>query len=350
MSETENTPLAGGSEATALSMEAAVAQLDALEQQPLAGGAEEQPNSEPVQEQPPAQAEGGEGTGENEEVQPEALAGAVGENAPEELPVEFEKLHGNTKVILRDGTTLRVGELKQRIEELQGLDRHKQEFEGERSQFQQQTAQFAHQARLFSEIAPKAIAALQAQVPPAPQAPAYDPADPLKYLEQKAEYDAKVAERNEKIGQIQQITALQQHQQQEAVRAQQQGYEQYLRSAIEQVKAEFPETREPASAQKFAQEILEYGRLNDFTEQELSGLSDPRLIRIVRKAMKYDAEKANPPKPVARVAPNPAPVARPGPRGTSADRAAAGREELRARVNKPGGLSMQDAASLLNSL
>ena len=349
MSDTPDTSPAGGSESepVSLSMDAAVEMLERSEREPEPS----QPSGNPEPDHSPettAEAEGDEGQ-EADEGAPELPEGGDGQNAPEDNDtVEFEKLHGNTKVVLRDGTVWTAGQLKARIDDLQRLDAEKQTFTSEREQFHQYASQIAQQAQQFEQIAPQAIAAITAQLPVIPEWPdlALRQTDPFAYQEQLDDRYRAIEDYNAKAAQIQQIEQQREHltqQQQHQISTRKQ---EYLADQQNKLLAAVPELRDPAKRQAFATEYLETARSYGFSDDETNKSYDHRIVLMAKDAAAYRKLMANKPKPAPVRTQAAPPVAQPGRRVSGQEAQQVRREELSSRVNKPGGLSMSEAVAL----
>jgi len=357
MSDEQNITPAGGDAGASvpenLSMSAAADLLDKISSKP-----EERPqpdNKSETSENPAAMAD----TGETEQVEdktqaePGAPEGDPAENQGEvDQSVEFEKLHGNTKVRLRDGTEWTVGELKRRIDDLRGLDQGKEEFARQQQAFQQLASQTAQQAQQFQQIAPHAIAALQSSLPQIPAEPTYDPNDPLRYIEEKAAWDRTVSDYNAKVNQIRQIQHQQQVVDHQRHQEQQKNLQQYISDQRTKLFDAMPDLRDEAKRNEFYGDFLKFGKQTyGFTDEELNRTYDHRLMSVMKDAIAFRKLQANPPKP--NTAPKQkagVPVATPGRRVSGQEAQQVKREELVSRVHKPGGLSMNEGARLLEAL
>ena len=290
-----------------------------------------------------------EGEPENQDEPPQGEQ----ETPPEDPePLDFDRLNGNTKLRLRDGREVTVGTLKKQWAEFQELSAKQQDFEAKQQQFQQFAAQSAQQAQFFEQMAPRAIAALQAQLPEVPPMP---PAELLKtdfyeYQVQKDAHDRGLAARFAKEQEIQQLEQAHQYQVQQREQENWQRTEAYLAQQRERLLEEMPDLRDPVKAKAFAAEFVEHGKHYGFTEQELSGVNDSRLMPLVRDAIAYRKLMAAKPKPAPKQQTATAPVAAPGRRVSAPEARSERKEELLQRANKPGGMSLREAASLMSQI
>lgn len=355
MSEITNAAPAGESEGASasepLSLTAAASMLETSEREEQQ---EETTQTETDTSNTPAEP-GNDDEGDGNDDQTEEPAGDEGEGGEEtsqdDGTVEFDRLHGNTKVRLRDGTEWTVGELKRRIDDLRGLDDTRQKFTQEREQFTQWASQQAQQAQYIEQIAPQAIAAIQAQLPEIPPMPdlALRSQDPFAYqnavddrLRAIEDYNGKVAQMEE----IQRAADMQTHQRQQEIQAQQAAFLQKQRVKLFEL---MPDLRDDTKRAEFAADVAKYAtELYGFKPQEINQAYDYRLMLMARDAIAYRKLKANPPKPSQPKPQAAVPVAKPGRRPTAPEVQATRSNELTARIRKPGGLSMTEAASLLD--
>jgi len=276
------------------------------------------------------------------------------DNQPEdEDTVELGKLHGNTKVRLRDGTVWTAAEVKRRIDDLRGLDDRRQEFTQERESFQQMAAQAAQQAQYFEQIAPMAIAALQSQLPQIPEMPdrSLRDTDPFTYSAMVDDRNRAIEDYQARAAEIQAIEQGQQLRHQEQTQAQQRATSAFLEQQREQLFAKMPEFKDDAKRAAFQSDLVKFGtETYGFQPQEINGAYDHRLMMVMRDAIAYRKLQAAKPKPTNAVQPqHQAPrVSQPGPRVSSGEAEARKTQNLQAQINKPGGLSLREAAALLD--
>jgi hypothetical protein len=288
---------------------------------------------------------------ESDEPEGEADEGEEPEQGePEPEGYDWDKVPGNAKFRTRDGKVITAAELKQNFDKLQQLSQAEQRLSQEYAQFQQQQSQLAQQARQFEQLAPQAIAAIQQSLPQIPERPnpALANTDPIRYVEERAQYDAAVHEYQSKVAQIQQIQRVGQEQQQRLAHEQQHKVSQYVEGQRQQLLEALPVLRDEGKRKEFYGEFLSFGKKLGFSEQELNGVFDARLMVAMSKAMAHDKlmSKGKPtPSPVPRDAAR-TPVASPGRRVAAAETQGAKRAQLidRARVN---GGSLRDIAAIV---
>jgi len=275
------------------------------------------------------------------------------DNQPEDEPAEFDKLHGNTKLRLRDGSEITVGELKKRWGDLQELETARTSFTQQRQEFEQQAHQAAQQAQYFEQIAPMAIAALQSQLPQIPEMPdrSLRDTDPFTYSAMVDDRNRAIEDYQARAAEIQAIEQGQQLRHQEQTQAQQRATSAFLEQQREQLFAKMPEFKDDAKRAAFQNDLVKFGtETYGFQLQEINGAHDHRLMMVMRDAIAYRKLQAAKPKPTNAVQPQrQAPrVSQPGPRVSSGEAEARKTQNLQAQINKPGGLSLREAAALLD--
>ena len=108
--------------------------------------------------------------------------------------------------------------------------------------------------------------------------PALAHTDPTAYVQQRAAYDAAVAEQ-QRLGNL---TVLQQQ-------AHQRAMEQQVAQANEQLAAEFPFWADPVERRDAQEKIKDWALTKGgFTMKELEGLADARYLKAMMKARAYD--------------------------------------------------------------
>jgi hypothetical protein len=338
-----------------LSVEAAAGIMAGWDDEPDEGSAAPA-TPEPVNPKPadePEAAEADEGEPEDiEATGTEPEQGEPEEPEPEPEGYDWEKVPGEAKFRLRDGKVVTAADLKRDFDKLQQLSHAEERLSQEYARFQQQQVQVAQQARQFEQLAPQAIAAIQASLPQVPAMPdtALANTDPIRYVEERARYDAAVFEYQTKVGQIRQIQEASQQQQQRSSHEQQQKLSQYVEGQREKLMEALPSLRDTAKRQEFYRDFLETGTKNyGFSEQELNGVYDHRLMKMAADAIAYRKLMSKPkPSPVPRDAPQGqrAPVASPGRRVAASEVKGQQRAQLidRARVN---GGSLRDIAAIV---
>lgn len=351
----------GTSAPTSLSLSAAADLMGQIDKAPAEAAPDEQRETEPNEPDDASQpADGPEDDGDDGE-QSDPAAEPEQPAEPDES-VELDRLHGNTKVRLRDGTEWTVGELKRRLDDVRQVDQARQEIEARRtefssqqSQFQQAAAQLAQRAQFFEQIAPQAMHALQNRLPQIPPMPdiSLRTSDPFEYQAQMDDRLRAIDQHNAVIGEMQQIEQTQRqlaHERQQQEVAARQGFiQEQQRLLFEKI----PDLKDDGKRAEFQGDFLKYGtEAYGFTVDELNETYDHRLIAMARDAFAYRKLKSQAPKP-AQPAPKPAavPVTKPGRRVPAAEASAQRRTELLDRAkSKPGGLSLADAASFISQI
>lgn len=110
--------------------------------------------------------------------------------------------------------------------------------------------------------------------------------DPIGYMQEKATYDAKMAEYNQGQQQIQRIQQEQQAQQAQA-------RSEYLREQTEVLKQFVPDFSDPEKGPKIQADLVALGNEYGFSSAEMENVSDARYIRALNDARKYRAIVAN---------------------------------------------------------
>lgn len=310
-------PGAAGQDSAPLTVEAAADRLTALESE-----GEAQPAHE-----------GGEGA-----EAPPAGEGQPEPETPEEdpQPLDFDRLHGNTKLRLRDGSEVTVAELKKRYGELQEIPRAKQALEDHVRQFQQRHAQFAEQEQQFARVLPLAISVLQSSIPPAatPQQWAEDPVGAIQIDRAHQQAVSQLQALQQEAGR------RQQHSQQETVAQ--------MRARVERESAalfeKMPHLKDEKARTEFHGKLQKTVGAAGFSAEEIANISDHRIFGIIDKAIKYDEIMAAKPKPAP--APKGVPPVSPGRRVEGGERRASDANAALQRLRSTG--SIDDALAALN--
>lgn len=117
--------------------------------------------------------------------------------------------------------------------------------------------------------------------------------DPVKYMDEKLAYDEAKAEYDKQQSQIAQIQQQQQQQMQYA-----QGL--YVQEEMKKLSEKLPEIADPKKADAFKKELIDYGLLVGYSNEELNNVMDHRALVVLDKARRYDALQANKPKAQAK--------------------------------------------------
>lgn len=258
---------------------------------------------------------------------------------------DFDKIHPDTQIRLRDGTVKRFGDVKKDWAELQELPRQRQEFETQRASLNQQAAQTARQAQFYQQVLPLVEQFMQANTPKPPEMPADDPSDPIGNIERWNSYNRQVAEFQGKMGQMQQLARAreqfqaQQHQQTEAQRQEQ------LKLNQQKLYEVMPTLRDEAKRNEFVREMNKFGQeVYGFSAEDMNGIGDYRLIPLIKDAIAYRKLQASKPR-AAEKAKDAGPVQKPGKRASESEQQAGAYREKMTRLQKTG--SADDAAALI---
>jgi hypothetical protein len=267
-----------------------------------------------------------------------------GENEASDF-YDFDKIHPDTQIRLRDGSVKRFGDIKRDWADLQELPRQRQEFETLRASHSQQLAKVAQQAQIFQQALPLIEAFAQANAPQVPQPPVNDPSDPIGNADRWAAYHDAVQKHQAFTGQMQQIMRARDQyfaqQRQEAERQQQE----HIRLNQQKLVEVMPDMRDDAKRAQFAGEMRKFGKdVYGFSDQEIDAIGDYRIIPVLRDAIAYRKLQATKPK-VADKVKDAAPVQKPGKRTSDAEQQASAYREKMARLRKSG--SVDDAAALI---
>lgn len=159
--------------------------------------------------------------------------------------------------------------LQQRHEQLKTQEQQFQAFAQTMQQERQQLLQLAQQAQ---ENGFKA--------PPKEPDPALMQTDPIGYMEAEATYRQQMKAYQQEQQQVQYL----QQQQQEAVKQQQQ---QMLKQQREALLEAIPELRDPEKGKKVQAGLLDTAKAYNFTDEEISGITDARTVQLLNDARKY---------------------------------------------------------------
>jgi RPA family protein len=246
-----------------------VEDADTPEPEPEGEGGEEAAVVETEQDAPE------EGETPDEEAQPE--------NQPEPEGYDWDKVPGEAKFRLRDGTVVTAADVKKRWDALSTAEQEAARVAADRQQFEQARAQAAQQYQQFLPVAQQAIQAIQNSLPqvPNPPDPSLATTDPIRYVEERARYDATVNEYNTKVGQMRQIAAQAQDQQKRAQAEQRQQLDGYIREQQKALLDAMPDLRDTAKRETFYRDFVDVGtRHYGFSQDELNAVHDARLMRM----------------------------------------------------------------------
>lgn len=340
MADDDNAPVAAGGDTTpALSVDDAVATLDQedvkqaepKEEAPAKGKADtDAPADEPAEEAEPSNED--ETPASDEDAEPET------EEAPDEI------VHGNAKTRLRDGTVVAVADLKKAFDELQEFKRQGPDISKQREEVEQVKAKVQQQQKYLEEVLPHAIGVLERTIPPEPPLSLRD-SDPIEYFMQKDQRETALAEFRS-IDNARQLALAEQQ------KAQQAEFQKYIQTERDRLLDVKPELKDPEKAKAFHTDFVRVGKKYGFSDDEINGVHDHRLIVALveadGKATKWDKLHApDTKKQVAEKTKDTIPVQQPGRRVQPAERRSTQVEEHWKRLGTSG--SIDDAVAVLNA-
>jgi hypothetical protein len=322
---------ASGDDATPLTVEAAAERLTALEVSQTESETPTTPDAEPrageasddARTDPPA---GEDGEGEDDQGEGEAI--------------DFDNIHGNTKLRLRDGSFVTVGELKKNFAELREIPKRSEELSAQAKQFEARQAKIAEQERVFNSVLPQAMAVLQANIPPLPTPDTWE-MDPIAAIQQERAH-------NEAVGRLRMMQSAAVQRQQQIQQETAAEREARLMQAHETLMREMPQLKDEKVRTTFLQDMMSVAKAAGFNEKEVNAIDDPRIFKILEKSIKYDKLMAQKPKPDAPVKQAIPPQA-PGRRVTTGERKNSDIESRMSALRSNGG-SIDDALAILNAM
>lgn len=321
--ETDGLPAGGSSEEAAASLIASSLLRD--EEKPDQQTPEaEDPRGEPEQQ---AEAEGAEQDAGSE---------------PEEAEYyDFERINPDTPIRLRDGTTVRFGDLKRDWASLQELPKQRQELEAQAARVHADMQKAAQQAQFFQQVVPQALQIMQQNLPQPPQQP--EPTnDPVENIQRWDRYHREVADYQARIGQIRQLQDAQQRHLAQTQTEQRQQMQTYFRDQHQKL---LNVVGDQSKIEELGRDVERFApEYWGFTKQDISQVADHRVLLMARDAIAWRKLQAEKPKAVEKVRQAP-PVQQPGKRVSDADRERQGYQEERARLRKSG--RADDAVALL---
>lgn len=172
--------------------------------------------------------------------------------------------------------------------------------------------------------------------PPKEPDPAKFQEDPIGFMEDKLAYDQAKAQYDQNMQALQ----YQQYQQTEQQRQQQM---QFLQEQAELLKQEIPEFADPEAGGKLRAELRQTGAHYGFSDEEVAGVQDARMVKVLNDARKWRELQASKDQ-VKEKAKKARPVVKPGAKKRT-DAASVARKKQRERFNKTH--SLEDAAALL---
>jgi hypothetical protein len=209
---------------------------------------------------------------------------AEGEDAPEAQEFKGGRFASDdAKVTLNDGTTISVADLKagfmfQRTftEKTTALSQEKKAFEAERSQILETKNQLTQQREVILTLASELL----------PQEPV-PPTDPTDYL---GFHDYQVAKLDwdKKMGKLKGLWEAKQQEEAKLTKEQAAQVAEFKQNEFQKLTAAIPSLKDAAKRESFRQEAVEIGRtVYGLSEDEIGGVIDHRLIRVLADAVAY---------------------------------------------------------------
>ncbi len=194
----------------------------------------------------------------------------------------------NAKVVLKDGSTVTIQDLKRGYISQQYFTRKTQELSEERKSFEQVQQQVDQYALAIAQQRDFLAQAAQ-QFMPQPPDKAMREYDPLGYQAAKEDYD-------ERVRVLSQIQAQQHHQQQWAEHERQRQDAELRQQEAARLFEAMPELKDQKVYRKFWDEAVETVADYGFSAEELDQMLDHRFYKAVRDLAKYRKAKASQPK------------------------------------------------------
>lgn len=253
---------------------------------------------------------------------------------------ERQSFTDETTIRLDDGTETTLGELKRGSMLMADYTRKTQEVAEQRRQLEETLNQLNGYAPAILERLHVADQLAQFAMP---QPPSEDLrySDPVEYSLQRQDYQAAMADYENRVAMIrqgiQETTGLQQG-------AQQYQGTQSLEEGRQKLREAIPELNDPNKAQGVVNDILSVAERVGFSRDEVTGWRDPRIAQLAHlaaRAAKLDSSKPK----VAKKTDGKPPVQKPGKRQGASDKKRMAYENQRKRLAKTG--SADDAVEAL---
>lgn len=214
---------------------------------------------------------------------PEPVDAEVEAPFAEEAPTEKPLTDDDPEETLRDGTKVKRSELKRAYRP--DWETQVKTFAEQQAAFQRATAGYSQAQQQAAAQLQQVVGILQERMPKAPD-PELSKTDPFEYLQQKTRYDTE-------LGKLQQARAAQAHFAQQAHHQQRQAFQKRLIQERDATLRVFPDLKDPVKATRFAEDTKTLGVKLGFSEKELSGINDHRLVRLIHMALQAERyEKA----------------------------------------------------------
>jgi hypothetical protein len=147
--------------------------------------------------------------------------------------------------------------------------------------------------------------------------------DPIGYMEQKIKFDAEMEQYEAKAQQFTELTAQQRQ-------AEVQARNSYVQQQAEILKQHIPELSDAALAGPFQDKLRKAGRDHDYSDEELSQITDSRAVRVLNKARMWDELQASKKTTVAKAQKK----ARPAVKSSAAKATNTTRADLAAKIRQ----------------
>jgi hypothetical protein len=284
MSDTNPSPEAGNDEA--LSFDDGAEAITDLIADPETDLQTEDQGQKDEAEEP--EAEGNEPEAEETEEASEEEADAESEDGPGYEQGKFAADTANVR--LKDGTVISVQDLKRGYLAQASFTRGTQEIAEERKALASQKTEVEQHARTLQEQRDFILQVAQKFIPQPPDRRMMDPSspsyDPIAYMTQKEDYEAKVGE----------LTKLQQTSQADQARMSEEQKRQQKELRDREAKLlldAMPELKKPEVYGKFWTEAVDTMSEYGFSAEELDGAIDHRLYRVYRDLAAYRRARKN---------------------------------------------------------
>lgn len=189
----------------------------------------------------------------------------------------------------------------------------------------------------YAELLPQLEAQIEAAIEAEPDWKALEREDPYEYLRQKEAWRDMQAKRD--------IVAKERKRMEEQKREEaEQQFAEFAKQEREKLLKALPEWKDKAKLKAETAKLREYGLKLGFTEDQLAGIIDHRLVLMIRKAMKYDDMVTTKPKRGQRGGPRPTKAGA----GVNSPTATKRVSQQKKRLQETG--SLRDAASLFERI
>lgn len=238
------------------------------------------------------------------------------------------------RVRLSDGRTVTIAELKAGSLSQEDTVRKQSELGQQTQQIQAAYGQLQQQMQEMKQRSEIALTALS-RVAPSEPPPELISTDPFAYSEQKARYDAFVAEASQVMQQYQAAD-----QQQQTLKQQQ--TTEYEKAQLDALKSDMPALRDPKKWDRFKSEAIDYCLAQGATHSDFDKVTDAWMLKIVADAMRYSKSVKGRPAAAQKVEGKPK-VRKPGQRTSKADEVSQRKAQLSRALAKSGRKDIAEA-------